>query len=614
MPLHRFVPTLALAVGGFLAVLPAATVTMPVHEVRAGMQGTGITVFDGAERSEFTADIIGVLENSFGPRRHLILARLDGGPLAESGVIQGMSGSPVYIDGRLVGAVSYSLGTFSKSAVAGITPIDEMLRDAAQTPVRAARAAPDLALPLSADVLTALLPARLDGPEPFAARAGDPDALGLPAHAGASGGVRLRPIATPVGLSGFTPAAFDRIAPLFRSAGMAAVVGGAAAGGAAAQYAAPLRPGDAVGVSLMQGDLSMAGTGTVTLVENGRVYAFGHPFYNLGASRFPMTRAWVHTVLPSRAISSRIASVGETLGTVDQDRASGISGSLGRGPRLVPIRVTLDAPERQQQAETFDFRVVDDALFTPLLAYNAVLNTLFSHNRQLGAATYAVRGEVTLAGHPPVRFGETFAGTAATVLASVYVGGPLTAVIDNGLEPVTVERVEVSVTAWDGARTAVLERIWLDDPRPRPGRTAPLRLAVRKRDGEVVVRTVMIDLPPAARGRLEVLVADGATLAQQERQQAGPAARPANLDQLIDALNTARRNDRFYVQLRRRDAGAVVNGRRLPALPSSVLDVLSADRYGRGLTRLSTAAVREWEVPLDRVVSGSRVLTLDLGT
>lgn len=614
MPLPRLVPALALAVGGFLAVLPAATLTMPVDEVRAGMQGTGVTVFDGAERSEFTADVIGVLENSFGPRRHLILARLDGGPLAESGVIQGMSGSPVYIDGRLVGAVSYSLGAFSKAPIAGITPIDEMLRDTDRAPVRAARAAPDLALPLSADTLTALLPARLDGPEPFAAQPGDIDALGLAAGAGVAGEVRLRPIATPLGMTGFTPAAFDRIAPLFRSAGMAAVVGGATRGGAAAQQAgAPLQPGDAVGVSLMQGDLSMAGTGTVTLVENGRVYAFGHPFYNLGASRFPMTRAWVHTVLPSQAISSRIASVGETLGTIDQDRASGISGSLGRGPRLVPVRVALDAPERQRK-ETFDFRVVDDPLFTPLLAYNAVLNTLFSHNRQLGAATYAVRGEVTLAGHPPVRFAETFAGPAATVLASVYVGGPLTALIDNGLEEVTVERVDVSVTAWDEARTAVLERIWLDDPRPRPGRTAPLRLAVRTRDGETVVRTVMVDLPSSARGRLQVLVADGATLAQQERRQAGQAARPANLGQLIDALNTARRNDRFYVQLRRGDAGAVVNGRRLPALPSSVLDVLSADRYGAALTRLSTAAVREWEVPLDHVVSGARVLTLDLGT
>ncbi len=610
---NRPLPALALVIGGLIAVLPAATVTMPVHEVQAGMQGVGLTVFEGAKRSEFTAEIIGVLENSFGPRRNLILARLDGGPLAASGVIQGMSGSPVYIDGRLVGAVSYSLGSFPKETIAGITPIEEMLRDDTPAPARSARAAPDLALPLAADSLTNLLSTRLDRPEPFAARPGDVDAVGLPADTGASYGVRLRPIATPLTLSGFTPAAFDRIAALFGPTGLTPVVGGAVAGGAAAQSDAPLEAGDAVGVSLMQGDLSMAGTGTVTLVEDGRVHAFGHPFYNLGASRFPMTRAWVHTVLPSQLISSRVATVGETLGTIDQDRSSGISGSLGPGPRLVPVRITLDAPDRQR-TDTFEFEVVDDAIFTPLLAYNAMLNTLFSHNRQTGAATYALRGEVTLAGHPPARFEETFAGPAATVLASAYVAGPLTALVDNGIEPVTVERVEVSVTARDGTRTAELERIWLDDPRPRPGRTVPLRLAIRERDGDVEVRTVMIDLPAAARGRLRLLVADGATLAREERQQAGQAARATDLRHLIDALNTARRNDRFYVQLRRRDAGAVVNGRRLPSLPRSVLEVLGADRPGGGLARMSSAAVREWEVPLDLVATGARVLDLDLGS
>ena len=590
--------------------LPAATVTMPVGEVRAGMRGTGLTVFDGTKRSEFTAEIIGVLENSFGPRRNLVLARLDGGPLAASGVIQGMSGSPVYIDGRLVGAVSYALGSFAKETIAGITPIEEMLRDDTPGPARAARAAPDLALPLAADSLTGLLSTRLARPEPFAERPGDVHAAGLSAGAGASYGVRLRPIATPLTLSGFTPAAFDRIAAMFGPAGLAPVAGGT--GGAAAQSDAPLQAGDALGVGLMRGDLSMAGTGTVTLVEDGRVHAFGHPFYNLGASRFPMTRAYVHTVLPSQLISSRIATVGETLGTIDQDRSSGISGSLGPGPRLVPVRITLDAPERQR-TDTFEFEVVDDAIFTPLLAYNAMLNTLFSHNRQVGAATYAVRGEVALAGLPAARFEETFAGDAATVLASAYVAGPLTALVDNGIEPVTVERVDVSVTARDGTRTAELERVWLDDPRPRPGRTAPLRLAVRARDGEVEVRTVMVDLPSTARGRVRLLVADGATLAREERQQAGLAARPTSLRHLIDALNTARRNDRFYVQLRRGDAGAVVNGRRMPSLPRSVLDVLGADRAGAGLARMSSAALREWEVPLDRVVSGARVLDLDLG-
>ena len=174
---NRPLLALALATGGLIAILPAATVTMPVDEVRPGMRGTGLTVFDGTKRSEFTAEIIGVLENSFGPRRNLVLARLDGGPLAGSGVIQGMSGSPVYIDGRLVGAVSYSLGSFPKETIAGITPIDEMLRDDTPGAARAARAAPELTLPLAADSLTRLLSTRLARPEPFAARPGDVGAV-----------------------------------------------------------------------------------------------------------------------------------------------------------------------------------------------------------------------------------------------------------------------------------------------------------------------------------------------------------------------------------------------------------------------------------------------------
>ena len=368
---HREPLLLALVLtGAFLVVLPAATVTMPVDEVVPGMRGTGITVFQGTERSEFTVDIIGVLENAMGPRRNLILARLDGGPLAESGVIQGMSGSPVYVDGRLLGAVSYSMGSFSKDTIAGITPIDEMLRDDSASPSRVARAAPRLRLPLASDTLTALLPNRLTRPDPFAARPGDVRAVGLPADTAGALGVQLRPIATPLVMTGFAPEVIDRIAPVFRGAGLVAVAGGVAS--AQTMPDGPLQPGDAVGVSLIRGDLAMAGTGTVTLVDGGRVHAFGHPFYNLGAARFPMTRAYVHTVLPSQAISSKIAAVGDILGTIDQDRSTGISGSLGPGPRLVPMHVLLNAPDRDR-VDTFDFEVVADELFTPLLAYNAML-------------------------------------------------------------------------------------------------------------------------------------------------------------------------------------------------------------------------------------------------
>ena len=608
---HRGPLLLALILtGAFLVVLPAATVTMPVDEVVPGMHGTGITVFQGTQRSEFAVEIIGVLENAMGPRRNLILARLDGGPLAESGVIQGMSGSPVYVDGRLLGAVSYSMGSFSKETIAGITPIDEMLRDGAASPSRVARAVPRLPLPLASDSLTALLPSPLTRLDPFAVRPGDVSAVGLPADTAGTLGVQLRPIATPLVMTGFSADVIDRIAPMFRAAGLVAVTGGGAS--AQAMPDGPLQPGDAVGVSLIRGDLSMAATGTVTLVDDGRVYAFGHPFYNLGAARLPMTRAYVHTVLPSQAISSKITAIGDVLGTIDQDRSTGISGSLGPGPRLVPLHVSLDAPDRAR-VDTFDFEVVTDELFTPLLAFNAMLNTLVTHNREVGSATYVVRGRVALAGHPQVTFEEVFSGGAATIMAALYVSGPLTALLSNGFEPVTVESIDVSITAYDDVHTAQLERIWLDNPRPRPGDTVPLRITARTHRGDEISRTIMVDVPASARGRLQLRVADGATLAQQERQQSGHELEATDLDQLIDALTTARRNNRLYVQLLRPDAGAVVNGRRLSSLPPSVLNVLGADQSGGGLTRLRNATVREWSIPLDHVVSGSRVLTIDLG-
>ena len=596
--------------GTFLVALPAATVTMPVDEVVVGMRGIGLTVFEGTTRSEFSVEIIGVLENSIGPRRNLILARLKGGPLAETRVIQGMSGSPVYVDGRLLGAVSYSMGSFPKDTITGITPIAEMLKNDSGPPTRVARAVPRLTLPLASDTLTSLFPNQLTRPDPFAVRPGDVSAIGLSADTGAALGVQLRPIATPLVMTGFTADVIDHIAPVFRAAGMVAMVGGSVA---QLMPDEPLQPGDSIGVSLIRGDLSMAATGTVTLVDDGRVHAFGHSFYGLGAARFPMTRAYVHTVLPSQAISSKIAAVGEVIGTIDQDRSTGISGSLGPGPRVVPLHVSLNAPDRNR-VDTFDFEIVEDEFFTPLLAYNAMLNLLFTHSRELGAATYVVRGRAELAGHPPATFEEAFSGQSATVLAALYLSGPLTALVSNGFEPVTIESIDVSITAHDDVRIAELERVWLDDPRPRPGHTVPLRITVRTHRGDEITRTLMVDLPATARGRLQILVADGMTLARRERQESGQGLQATDLDQVIDALNTARRNNRLYVQLLRPDAGAVVNGRRLASLPQSVLDVLSADRSSGSFTPLRNAIVREWSIPLDHVVSGSRVLTIDLGS
>src|SRR5688500_720208 len=318
MPFKMLVSALALV--GFVAAKPEAQIrTFPVDDLKAGMVGIGKTVFEGDRLDEFQVHVLGVLRNVIGPRRNLILARLEGGPLAHTGVIAGMSGSPVYIDGRLVGAVSYSLGQFSKEPIAGITPIDEMIDAATFAGPRRPAARVELEMPLTPASLRASLREAFSWMRPFADNPADVQVFGDPG-VNAGIGTMLRPIATPLTLGGFDATFIDPIASAFRDQGFVPMMAGAAAQDAP-RATQPLRPGDPVGVALMSGDLELGATGTVTEVDGNRVYAFGHPFYSLGPTQFPMTRAYVHTILPSLQSSMKIASTGDVIGTVSQDRS-----------------------------------------------------------------------------------------------------------------------------------------------------------------------------------------------------------------------------------------------------------------------------------------------------
>ncbi len=594
------------------AALPAATERMPLDEVEAGMQGVGITVFEGSRRDEFDVHVLGVLTNVMGPRRNLIVARLEGGPLANTGVIQGMSGSPVYIDDRLVGAVSYSLGSFAKEAIAGITPIDEMTAtDAA--PVREARhPAPALQLAATGPRLTDIVRQTFARLTPFAERPVDIHAAGIPTAEAGQLGTLLRPIATPLILNGFVPEIHKLWSTAFDQSGFVTMIGGTSSGSATqSTETATLEPGDPIGAILMRGDLTIAGTGTVTLVEDGRVYAFGHPFYNLGHAKFPMTRAHVTTLLPSVAISSRIASIGEVLGTIDQDRSTGIYGTLGPGPPMIPVTVSLSAADRDLN-ERFEFEIIDDALFTPLLTYTGVLNTFFSWTREVGASTYEVSGVARLRGHDDVGFRNVFTGDTAGISAALSTAVPLTALLANAFEPIDLERVDITIAFYEERRVATLQRVWVDADRLRAGDTVPVKIASRTAAGDNIVNTVEVPLPRHITGRVQLLVADAAVLLQREVQAGRQAQQARSLPQLIRALNTTRQNDRFYVQLLSAQAGAVVRGAPLTALPPSVLAVLEGDRESGEVVRLQQATLGEWEVPTNHVVSGSRLLTLTI--
>jgi hypothetical protein len=603
----RFLAALV-ALAGLAAATPLAqTPVIGIDELRPGMVGVGRTVFEGNRIEEFKVHVLGILKNLVGPSRNLVLARLEGGPLERTGVIAGMSGSPVYIDGRLLGAVSYQLGQFPKEPIAGITPIGEMIDATALAPAAPGARPVALNWPPSAAELVEIWRRDLGRLQPFAADARSIVALGDATTASMSS--LLRPITVPLVAAGFSADVLAPFESAFADRGFVPVNASAEAQ-SRVSVSAPrtLRPGDAMGVALLTGDFILGATGTVTHVDGDRVYGFGHPMYNLGPTQFPLTQADVQVVLPSLMTSSKVATFGPVVGTVQQDRATAVAGRLGAGPPMIPVSITLNSD--RMPARTFAFSMVRDHTFTPLLTYLTVANVLTSYERGAGPASYTVRGTATIREHGDIAFEDIFAGDQPATAASAYVAGPMTLLIKNAPTPVDVEKIALTIDATEQARTARIERVWLDTNRPRAGRTANVKVMLRTHTGAELLKTVPITIPQNASGTLQLLVTDAARLAAEDRRSARPEVQ--EVAQMIRTFNKARRSNRLYVRLSSPAEGAVVNGEPLSALPPSVLAVLESDRHSGTFSPLRSAPRGEWELPVELAISGSRQLTIVL--
>jgi hypothetical protein len=608
MKIRVFLALVALAAFGWVRV-PAAPSLMPISDVKAGMVGTGRTIFEGSELQDFKVHILGVLKNVQAPQRNLILAKLEGGPLADTGVIAGMSGSPVYIDGRLVGAVSYSIGSFAKEPIAGITPIEEMIEATENASPRPAPSHTQVDLPITPEKFASALHAEYARAAFFADRPADVQSIGLSASAGGELGALMRPIATPLLMSGMDRATADLVSSIFGGAGFTPMIAGGASSDEPASTE-PLRPGDPIGVLLLGGDGELGATGTITHIDGDRIYAFGHPFYDVGPASFPLTRAHVFTSLPSLMASFKIATMGQVVGTLQQDRATAIAGTLGKMPATIPVTITLESS--RAPARTFHYSIVNDQLFSPLLAYVAIFNTLGNYERQFGDITFSIKGNASLDHGSDLTFDDIFTGDGAIPTASASVAGPLTLVLGNDIEPVKVKNVDLAVTASEQSRTATIERVWLDEVHPRAGRTVPLKVMTRGYRGAEKISTIPIEIPANASGQVTVMVTDGKQLNLLEQHELRRTLQAQHLAQLVKALNETRRNNRIYVRLLTGTPGAVVNGEAMTSLPPSVLSVLEGDRSSGDFTPIRSAPIGQWELPMDSAVTGTRTLTIDL--
>jgi hypothetical protein len=576
---------------------------MAVEDVQPGMTGIGRTVFAGDTIEEFQVHVLGVLRNVVGPKRDLILARLEGGPLATAGVIQGMSGSPVYIDGKLVGAVSYALGSFPKEPLAGITPIAEMIEAVRlATPVRAGGLdLPWPATPASGYAALQRLTDRVR--RPLGRPPGDLRVVG-PASLEDLAPV-LRPIGVAMVVSGFDPSINRELQTAFGQSG----VGQAPSPGSRPAAApAALRPGGAVGMSLVRGDLEMGATGTVTYVDGNRVYAFGHPFLNLGPTSYAMTQARVYTILPSLDISMKIATMGPVIGTMTQDRSTAVGGMLGAGPRELEVNLTLSSdgsPDRRLK-----FYVIHDQLLTPLFSLVSILNTLTAYERQTGAMTVQASGTVSFGGGDQVEIDDVFSGDTAAMAAAAGITAPIGLAASNEFRPALAEKLDVRLRVAEEQEAATIERAWLDTTRPQPGATHTLTVQLRHYRGATETVSVPVEMPAQAAGPLTLLVSDAATLSALEQRDLKPA-KPASWSALLAQMNTARRNNRLYVRLIATSPGAVIGGDTLPALPASIRTVLDEDKTVASAPVTKTV-VGAWERRVTRALRGSRELTITL--
>lgn len=578
---------------------------MAAADVKAGMEGIGRTVYAGETLEDFQVHIIATLQNIIGPGRTLILARLSGGRLAETGVIAGMSGSPVYINGKLIGAVSYALGQFPKEPIAGITPIEEMIADVDGGGRSSRPSTGDLALPVNAtpaDVFATLRRLMDRAMAPLSA---------LPASVATDarlGNAILRPIGLAMSMHGFDAAiagdldtalgagigARDRTSELDRATPQAAT--------------ATLRPGDPVGASLLRGDFEMGATGTVTYVDGTRVYAFGHPFLALGPARMSMTRARVYTVLPSLANSMKIADLGPQIGTISQDRATAVGGDMGAKPR--ELDVTLKLVSGTYPTRSFAFHVAHDPAMTPLFAYVSILNVLTSYQRQAGTMTVGVKGTASFGTDGSIAIDDLFTGDQALAGVANSVLGPLSAMMANDLGTALPDALDLTLTVAESQSGLTIERAWLDTSHPKFGGTHLLHVMLRNYRGQTETRSIPVTLPASGPSAMTLLVSDAPTLATLEDKELDPNF-AKSIPDLVSGLNRIRRNNRLYVRLLTSATGTTIAGRAQPALPGSTRSVLDADKSASPST-ITRTIVGAWEERLDKVVRGSREIALTL--
>ncbi|MFN0112902.1 MAG: SpoIVB peptidase S55 domain-containing protein [Blastocatellia bacterium] len=585
--------------------VPAKDDFFPVEQVKPGMRAIGYTVFTGGEPKKFELEILGVLTSFPNPGQNAVLSKLLGDELNHTGVFQGMSGSPVYIDGKLLGAVAFGY-QFAKDPIAGITPIKDMISVFEQ---KQAEKKADQPRPVSFSEISFNADSReyKEFVESLSGKSG----AGAQSVASPGSPQVLMPIATPLAMTGVSPEVIARFAPLFQSWGfmpVAGVSGAAPISDLKKATADTLKPGSTIVVPLIRGDYSVSAAGTVTYRDGNRIYAFGHPFLSLGVSEFPMHEGEVVTVMSSQATSFKLSFPTAMVGTISGDRSTGIYGELGQMPRMIPVTINLKTSLGKQQ--TYNFDVVADRFLTPILMQMTVLSTITSTERAIGDSTLQIRSNIKLKDQPDITLENRLSVSMNSPLAAAFaVSKPISALFNSGFSDLRLEKISYDITSRDARNTGQLDRLWINRTEVRPGEKIEIHAFARTDSGSEYVERIPLEIPAdVPLGQLQIVVGDGAGIQAMEPRT---GISPKSLGQLVREMNKVRKADRLYVRLTRGESGAIINNEELPSLPPSVLATLGSERTAGGYVKTASATVFEKELPAaEFVISGQRSLTV----
>lgn len=562
-----------------------------LKDVKPGLKGKGKTVFQGRKVEEFDVEILGILKNPI-PGKDLIIARLKGDTIQKTNVIQGMSGSPVYVDGKFLGTVSYAF-PWSTEPVAGITPAEDIFSIPKTT-----------SPPSSAHSLI-----------PFKKSLTVSEIEKLASLLNASSSIKGIFHETPV-LTNFLNSS-SLIKSLFSWMGLSSFVFLPVEQGEKSR--GRFLEGDPIAVQLVRGDWDLSAVGTISYVDGDSFYAFGHPLFNLGPVDFPVAKAEVITVVPNQQASFKLATVGESVGRLIQDRYSGIYGKIGESPSLVPLKIEI-AKEKSGKRE-LKFQIVNQRFLSPILFLLSIYNSLLSEflGNELeepgfhGDVTISLDGEVIISEGRNVKIEDYFSGESALLDASLLPTAIIYYLLNNEFENVKIQDIKLRISLLESVDSVSIERVWVERNEVEANKNVNIKVFLKTWRGKERIEEVSLPIPKLRPGKeIEVVIADAESMYNLEVKAYRGGVMPASMEQLIRALNNLRKNNRIYFKLRIPNEASFLKGEEISSIPLFFKSVIGSSRASSSPVPVLRSTLKEYQYPLDKVVKGFKVVKLKI--